>query len=986
MKKWTYLVATLLMAGTTPMLTGCIDNDEPEGINILRQAKAELIKAKAAVEAARVAQMEAENALKLAQAKTEEARAKQEEAKAKQEEAKALKLQYEAEAAQAATEAEKAEAQARIAQAELAVAAAEAEAKRVAAQLEVDLLNIQTNLTKAQALYEEALKDLLIAQNTLTENQKAYLAPYVAEVEAAKAQSERANRLFEQASKRYIEVIANLDYEQAKESHNRELKRDVAEKEAAYAAAQEATIIAKEYAEAEIETATKWEEKQKELEDKLNALEKTLADLTVERTELEMATAGQYEAIKEMADDFTKWTGRVWVAEEEVFGAEPTQDSEEKFALPELKVVIPSGIGLPAYAEGIRTIEEAEYMYSDYLKAIAAGDDFETSHETILNEWLKEVESWRRSDNDNAWTAARLVIAKANLAEVKKEVDAAAERWSEVANIYNENAATNSIYIDATKLEGYAELKTLIDDYNEKLDILAEKEALVDEAEAAVGLIGDEYDELLVQIKQKRDDAFAAAVAERDKTIEEAEAKSNELGQKWETAYNELREAEAKLAVARLQNNTQEIARLEGLIEDTVNATTGAVTVKGLRTVTSEAWQAYWDYRYSTAATSYDAIVQNARELYSARISEATATYYKERYECNLQKPEFDAAEAAAQEKLETALDDAAKAGKDVDEAWIAANNALQELRHYEGVAEISIPVREAADIDELTAIKKEEIAYAVIERSKILYGEEFDDPKNFYGDWNAEYSRLLEQDIEKAALDYYKKVNPKDEFVKTNGYMDILKTHYGLAGQYLAQVENIALGEAYLNNTESIEQVRADILAKLVAVAELRLEHTNIINEKETALMAAIAELGEVFAEVDAAIEKATAEKLATKPVLDAVNNAISTYLRQESLPEGSNAEFSTIDQLREALKSIYEEAVVSEQAAYDALVDAKELLADAIKGDEEAYAIAQKALYKAQEKAEAASQRLTEATDALAAAMARIEAGYDPTLEIGE
>ena len=36
MRKWTYLVATLLMAGTTATFTGCIDTDEPEGIAELR--------------------------------------------------------------------------------------------------------------------------------------------------------------------------------------------------------------------------------------------------------------------------------------------------------------------------------------------------------------------------------------------------------------------------------------------------------------------------------------------------------------------------------------------------------------------------------------------------------------------------------------------------------------------------------------------------------------------------------------------------------------------------------------------------------------------------------------------------------------------------------------------------------------------------------------------------------------------------------------
>ena len=50
MRKWTYLVAALLVGGATTTFTGCIDNDEPTGIEQLRGAKAEFIKAKAAYE------------------------------------------------------------------------------------------------------------------------------------------------------------------------------------------------------------------------------------------------------------------------------------------------------------------------------------------------------------------------------------------------------------------------------------------------------------------------------------------------------------------------------------------------------------------------------------------------------------------------------------------------------------------------------------------------------------------------------------------------------------------------------------------------------------------------------------------------------------------------------------------------------------------------------------------------------------------------
>lgn len=50
MKKWTYLVAGLLMSGTAATFTSCIDTTEPAGITELRGAKADFIRAKAEYE------------------------------------------------------------------------------------------------------------------------------------------------------------------------------------------------------------------------------------------------------------------------------------------------------------------------------------------------------------------------------------------------------------------------------------------------------------------------------------------------------------------------------------------------------------------------------------------------------------------------------------------------------------------------------------------------------------------------------------------------------------------------------------------------------------------------------------------------------------------------------------------------------------------------------------------------------------------------
>lgn len=62
MRKWTYLVAALLMSGATATFTSCIDTDEPAGIAELRGAKAALLQAKVQVEAAQAAIMTAQAA------------------------------------------------------------------------------------------------------------------------------------------------------------------------------------------------------------------------------------------------------------------------------------------------------------------------------------------------------------------------------------------------------------------------------------------------------------------------------------------------------------------------------------------------------------------------------------------------------------------------------------------------------------------------------------------------------------------------------------------------------------------------------------------------------------------------------------------------------------------------------------------------------------------------------------------------------------
>ena len=141
-----------LMAGTGTF-TSCIDTDEPEGIENLRGAKAELIRAKVAVEAANAAYVQAQAQLTLADAKIKEAKARWEEASAACKEA-------EAELLAAQTAEQKALLEKNIADYKNQMAEA-------ALTHEKEMLRLQGELAKQQQTYDETIAAIEIAKLTL---------------------------------------------------------------------------------------------------------------------------------------------------------------------------------------------------------------------------------------------------------------------------------------------------------------------------------------------------------------------------------------------------------------------------------------------------------------------------------------------------------------------------------------------------------------------------------------------------------------------------------------------------------------------------------------------------------------------------------------------------------------------------------------------------------------------------------------------------
>ena len=144
-----------LMAGSSVTFTGCIDNDEPAGIEELRGAKAELIRAKVAVEAANAARENANAALILAQAEVQKAQAAYWNAEA-------AKKQAEADSMAAVSDEARAKA-------EYMIAYYKQQMEEAALTHDSVMAKLQKDLAVAKRQYELAIKQIEIAKATLSE-------------------------------------------------------------------------------------------------------------------------------------------------------------------------------------------------------------------------------------------------------------------------------------------------------------------------------------------------------------------------------------------------------------------------------------------------------------------------------------------------------------------------------------------------------------------------------------------------------------------------------------------------------------------------------------------------------------------------------------------------------------------------------------------------------------------------------------------------
>ena len=956
------------LLSATPVFTGCIDNDEPEGITVLRGAKAELLKAKASVAAASVEQIKAEAALKLAEAEVKKAEAARIQAIADYEAAKAKEMEYKAELANIQNEEARADLENKIKMYAEQRAAAERAAQAAAAQLEVTLMNLKAQLATQEALYEQALKDLALAKNTLTEAQQKHLQKWTNALDNAQKDVKSKAEKYETAVKLLAELTKTMDKTEAKESYLRTEKKAVEDAKAELDAAIAARDLAKEYAEKEIEAAGKWEEEMLALEADLKALDKKIADLQTERTKVEMATAGEYDEVLKARQAYMDLTGYTWDENLQDFGE--INSSKEEIKLNDIAISINEpGLGLSADY----TITDS-YYYSDYLKALQNGTEFQLSSVTTINNLKEAIKGCALTPNGEAWTAENIILYTSWLENAKVNRDFIKGQWEQAVKAFKGLEFGNP-----TSFEGFDKVEEVVAIYNEAIK---KYNADVEAMNAA----RDKYENISQEDRDKRQEitdnwtkAQADNQAEYEKTIAEIEKGLGALEKAKDVAYANY--DKLKTQYDQIENPTADDAKPYKAAEETYNKADAAYI---------DAHNKAWGYNKDNGDGTWTWVKGSREKADDLRINKnviAEKDYYlaiakqmEEYFKVNpndVLYSEYIKLNNAIYEYNVGSAHVANAAYQDVRAALSYFNSsfgfssdyAVIDAAYYYYDEEKQMNIPQEVKAEDVARIDKYDLQDRIYYYSEQLYG---------YNNGN----RLIElttEEIKKEIEERYMANNPDASFVPYWYYTNMYNSSYGVVGKVEYYTAAIAQGNAALQTETKakIETLLAEMDAHLAAIdAQFAGYITDVVEPAEKAYTTAYTTLMDKFTKIDADLAEANAQKFAKKPVLDKINAAIAVYLSQEMKPDGTPVKSTTLDDLRAELKGIYDAAVADVYERETTLIEKKEALQAVIDGTKEPVAAQQEAVAEAQAALEAAQAELKAASEALQAEIERISA----------
>ena len=462
-KKWTYVAIVSMMLGVAPVFTGCVDTDEPAGIENLRGAKADLLRAKAAVEEAKVA-------LVAAQVKTEEARAAREQAEANYRNAEANYQNAKAEWMNAQTEAVR---DSMAYQKQMWEQAILEEIARVQASIK--------GFEAAQAASELALvnsqKAIAIAKASLTEQEYKNLWLYQLNVNEATSRVNWANLEYSEASKEYEDAMSSYDDVMDDHEEKSDLEHAVKVAEYKVEVAEQVLEDAKNWA-VMPEDIQGWQARYNELNEKEKALEQEELELEVQREEWE----AENEASVAYREAKAAWEN----GKEENVTLGAYSYTADLSALNILK-------------NTTYKADEVEGNYESYYTEPVTPEDSWLNGDSEIGKYVSNLERLIRDfqglkldKNGEAWNEIRVNQAEADVKTKQTAFTNASASWQNAINGFNDGVtAKPEVLTEAIAVSD------ALDDYNEA--VKAYNAAVADvtaKRTAALGTAGVTADEL----------------------------------------------------------------------------------------------------------------------------------------------------------------------------------------------------------------------------------------------------------------------------------------------------------------------------------------------------------------------------------------------------------------------------------------------------------------------------------------------------------
>lgn len=434
MRKWTYLVAALLMGGVSTSLTSCIDTDEPAGINDLRGAKAELLRAKAAVE-------NAEAAIKTATAAIEQAKADYAQEKVAQEKLYTdwLTAKYEDDKTalqQDAAIREQAYLQ-KLYQAQSAAKQAELDYQRALAQIEIALG------TAKDDAYAEALQDLLYNKTFTIPSYQISVDPVTHEVTITSTGSSTTtidglmnlSQQLANAKQELAETIQQnliLGYKFDKDALKNDVAVTVEVKKAELAVEEKALAELKEIIGISLDD---FEAKYQEIADKKKEAENNKTNVSIEKAkDLAENYDGKAQELKNKKEAQSEFTFDI-----------PAAVQNDFYNIVASKAGSATGDEVAIYQNILKQATadaEGEYAFTNGMKVNTTA----AIKKSIINAVKGDVEE-KVQAQDVAQLEQAMKLAEDAETELKKSFDAAEKTWKAAAAAYDKAKKADKYHI-----------------------------------------------------------------------------------------------------------------------------------------------------------------------------------------------------------------------------------------------------------------------------------------------------------------------------------------------------------------------------------------------------------------------------------------------------------------------------------------------------------------------------------------------------------